>query len=275
MEALTSILLVLERVDTGTKVLEKAIALARCFSARVYLLVEDSNHAGQFASLCGERGYDEVAIVSAGRGSLTDAILDLACERSPDFLVTARAGAHAGSTGVFQRNHQQLTTACPMPLMLMSERAWHRPVRIAAAVDISRDEAALARAIVQVSGILSLGCEGDLAVLYSEREQFDASLRIERVVRLARLVREFHIDGQRIRHINGAPEETLPVIAASDEYDILVVGALTHLEGVAAGRATLTRKVVAAFDGDVVLVNEDVSGSARQSSSSLRHRAAL
>jgi hypothetical protein len=273
MEKLTSILLVLESINTGTKVLEKTISLARHFGARVEVLLGAACDAREFASLCKSRGYDEAMFygVPPGRESLAGVILELALERLPDLVVKARPL----SGDALCRDDLQLAAACPVPLMLMSERAWRTPVRIAAAVDISGDDAALARTIVHTSGLLSTGVEGDLEVLYSEREQHDDMLRMARAVRLSRLVWEFHVDGQRIRHTNGVPEETLPAIAASGEYDIFVVGALTHHEGSASWRAMLTRKVVAAFDGDVVLVKEDVSGSARQSSSSLKHRAAL
>ena len=277
MEKLTSILLVLESADTDSKVLEKTIALARRFGARVDLLLDDPHVAAQLAASCSARGYDEVLphCVARGRESLAELIPKYAIAHSPDLVVKPRAGAHAEASGIFQRVDQQLAMACPAPLMLMQEKDWPEPVRIAATVDVSGEEAALARGILDIAGFLSLGCGGELAVLYSEREHFDESLRMERAVKLARLVREFHVDGQRIRHLNGAPEETLPPIAASGEYDVLVVGALTHQQGLAAWRATLTRRVVAAFAGDVVLVKEAAPACVGQRMASLKYRVAL
>jgi len=277
MEKLTSILLIAEGVESGTRILEKTIQLARRFGARVELLLGDSRDAEDFASLCSTRGYDEVVLSSVFRGAepLNDVILRHAFERLPDLVVKAPAGGRAKCPSAFDRDDQQLAAACPVPLILMREHEWHSPVRVAAAVDISSDDSTLARSIVHTSGFLSLGLEGELDVLYSEREEVDEVLRMARVVKLARLMREFRVDGQKPRHLNGAPEDTLPPIAASGDYDILILGALTHHEGISALHANLTRRLVSAFDGDVVLVKEASKVSAEQSNVPLKARASL
>ena len=80
-----------------------------------------------------------------------------------------------------------------MPLLLLRGQAWGSPVRLAAAVDVSDDDHTdLARGILHAAGFLALGMHARLDVLYSEVEMHDESLRMERAVKLARLVREFH-----------------------------------------------------------------------------------
>jgi nucleotide-binding universal stress UspA family protein len=193
-----------------------------------------------------------------------DSCGDELLERSPDLVVKA-----AG-------DDRQLAAVCPVPLMLMREHPWREPVRFGAAVDVSSDDAALARSIVHTAGFLNLGCEGELDVIYSERELQDEVLRMARAVKLARLLREFHVYGDRLRHVDGAPEETLPAIAASGDYDVLVLGARTHREGWSALlHPALTRQLVAAFGGDVVLVKEELPSAARLPRVPLTFRAAF
>ena len=272
MEKLTSILLIAEGVASGTKILEKTILLARRFGARVELLLGDPREMKVFAALCAARSFEEVVLCSVHRGPepLNDLILRRVFERSPDLVVKAPLGEHAAGAGAFAREDQQLAVACPVPLILMREHAWSSPVRIAAAVDVSSDDTALARSIVHVSGFLNLGFEGELDVFYSEREQEDEVLRMARAVKLARLVREFHVAGEHLRHVDGAPEKTLPPIAASGDYDILILGAFTHHEGLSALHANLTRRLVSAFDGDIVLVKKTLPSTAEQRAAPLR-----
>jgi nucleotide-binding universal stress UspA family protein len=147
-------------------------------------------------------------------------------------------------------------------------------LRIAAAVNVANDEVVLSRSIVHTAGFLNLGCEGELDVIYSEAEKHDEVLRMARAVKLARLVREFHVSGERVRRLEGAPEDTLPPIAASGGYDILILGAVTQRAGWSRLHDSLTRRLVSVFDGDVVLVKETAAAEAKQERATLRYRAA-
>jgi nucleotide-binding universal stress UspA family protein len=278
MEKLTSILVVAEGLDSGTKALEKTAILARHFGAGIELLVGESRNTQGFANLCNARGYEEVMLCSVCRSgeSLNDVVLRHVFERSPDLVVKAPAGAGDAGRGKVAHEDLELAGACPVPLVLMGARPWNNPLKIAAAVDISNeDDSALARSIIHTAGFLNLGCEGELDVLYSEREQRDEVLRMARAVRLARLVREFHVGGERLRHLEGAPENTLPVATAAGEYDILMLGAISHREGLSAAlHASVARRLLSGFDGDVVLVPASVSAAGRRESALPRVRAA-
>jgi hypothetical protein len=278
VEKLTSILVVAEGLDSGTKILDKTAILARRFGAGIELLVGESRDSQGFADLCNARGYEEVVLCSVFRSgeSLNDVILRRVFERSPDLVVKAPANAGDSSRGKAAREDLELAGACPVPLVLMGERRWNNPVKIAAAVDISNeDDSALARSIIHAAGFLSLGCEGELDILYSEREKRDEVLRMARAVRLARLVREFHVGGERLRHFEGAPEITLPIVAASGEFDVLVLGAISHREGISAAlHATVARRLLSEFCGDVVLVPASVSAASRRETAPPIFRAA-
>ncbi len=116
-----------------------------------------------------------------------------------------------------------------MPVLLAGPKPWERPLRVAAAVDVSDHETAVvARSILQAAGFLALGLHGNLDILYSEREERDETLRMERAVKIAQLVREFHVGCERLQMFDGAPEKRLPPLLAARQYDLLVLGAVSH-----------------------------------------------
>jgi nucleotide-binding universal stress UspA family protein len=275
MEKLTHILLIADGVEPGAKLLEKTVRLARRFGAHVELLLDEHGDSKGFASLCNERGYDEVILSSVFRGPacINDVVLRHVHERPTDLIVKAPAEGLDASTGHLSAADQELAAASPVPVCLMRARPWGQPVRIAAAVNIANDDAVLPRSIVHAAGFLNLGCEGELDVIYSEVERDDEVLRMARAVKLARVVREFHVSGERVRRLEGAPEETLPAIASAGGYDILILGAVTQREGLSRLRASLTRRLVSAFDGDVVLVKETAAAESKRERATLRSRA--
>jgi nucleotide-binding universal stress UspA family protein len=275
LEKLTHILLA-PGPDPGAKILEKAVRLARHFGARVEVLLEETADSKAIAALCNTRGYDEVMLSSVFRGaaSLPDLILRHVYKRSPDLLIKPQSGTEA-SAGGFAADDRELAAACPIPLCLMRARAWRSPPRIAAAIDVSNEHAALARGIVHAAGFFNLAFEGELDVVYSEREKTDEVLRMARAVSFARLAREFHVSGSRLRHLDGDPEQTLPPLAASGKYDLLVLGAVSHRTGLSALHASLTRRLVCAFEGDVLLVKETANASSERERPALKLSAVL
>ena len=77
---------------------------------------------------------------------------------------------------------------------------------------------------MHTAGFLALGCHGNLDVLYTEREQQDDFVRMERAVRLAQLVREYHVGCERLQMFEGSPDKRLPPLFAARRYDLLVLG---------------------------------------------------
>lgn len=257
MEKVTSILAIVESSESGAVVLDKAVALARAFRARVDLLIADSLLTPEFASRCAALVYDEVTLCSLFRSGepLHTLLLRRIHERQPDLVIKAPAGVHPLRTWTLHANDRELAIQCPVPLVLTGMNAWARPMRIAAAVDVSNHETAVvARGILQAAGFLTLGCHGTLDILYSEREARDERLRMERAVKLAQLVREFHVGSERLQMFDGSPDERLPPLIAARQYDLLVLGAISHREGTVQALDSLTSKLADATDGDVVLV---------------------
>lgn len=253
MEKITSILAVVEESASGAVVLDKALALARRFHAKVQLLVADSLLTPEFASRCAALAYDEVTLSSLFRSG--EPLLRRLHERLPDMLIKAPAGKQAPHRGSLHDNDRELASDSPVPVLLAGPKPWADPLRFAAAVDVSDAETSVvARGVLHTAGFLALGSHGNLDILYSEREERDETLRMERAVRLAQLVREFHVGCERLQMFGGAPESRLPPLIAARQYDVLVLGAVSHREGSALSSRNLTSILAEATDGDVVLV---------------------
>jgi universal stress protein E len=265
MEKITRILAVVERRENGPLVLEKAVALARRFGARVDLMPLDATLMADLSTSCRVMKYDEVVLSSVHRGQMPihELILRRVLESRPDLVIKEPASAHPMHRWTLDDNDWQLANECPAPILLVRHRQWANPVRFAAAVDVSdRDTAAVARSILHTAGFLAMGVHGNLDILYSEREKHDEALRMERAVMLAQLVREFHVGCERIQVFSGEPGKVLPPILAARQYDVLVIGAQSRQTGIRAmGGGTISR-VIEATDGDVVLVKSPAPGVA-------------
>jgi hypothetical protein len=233
------------------------VILARAFGARVDLLLAEPQLAAPFASRCVTQVYDEVTILSLSRNGepLNRVLLRRIHERPPDLVIKSPSGAHPLLTWSLHASDRELAAQSPVPVVLAGSNAWSRPMRLGAAVDVSDAETTtVACAILQAAGFLSLGIHGTLDVLYSEREERDERVRMERAVKVAQLVREFHVGADRLHMMDGAPERKLPPLITARQYDLLVLGAATDRERHASPPDTLTGQLVDAGDGDVVLV---------------------
>jgi hypothetical protein len=147
--------------------------------------------------------------------------------------------------------------------MLVGPKNWANPPRMAAAVDVSdSDTLKVARTVMHTAGFLALGSHGNLDILYSERELNDSHLRMEHAVALAQLVREYHVGCERLQMFDGAPEKRLPPLITARRYDLLLLGATTHRDGLAETLFPLTARLVDATSGDVLLVKPEIACTA-------------
>ena len=254
MDKLSKILVIARDPGSSELLLGKAVALARRFGARIDLMLADSTAVCSMATHCARLGCDDiVSYVLHGSGEgLTDVLLRRLRENPVDLVMKPRAARRLPGVSL----DVDLVERSGIPVMLVGERPWSREPRFAATVDVSdREGEAIARAVVQAAGMIALGCEAGLDVLYSEREREDERLRTERAVHLARLVHEFRIGSERPRILEGPPERTLPPLVAGKHYDVLILGALTRDTGFFRSFHTLTAKLVDAMEGDVLLVD--------------------
>jgi nucleotide-binding universal stress UspA family protein len=257
MEKLTSILAAVEHPDSSTAVLDKAVALARHFDARVELLVIHPMNRTAFLPRSAALAYPHVTVRAVSRAgeSVHAALLREVQDRQPDLLIKSPAGAHALRRWTLADNDWQLSQQCPVPLMLTTAKPWAKSLRLAASVDVSdADNVEIARSVLHTAGFLALGCHGNLDVLYTERERHDEFIRMERAVRLAQLVREFHVGCERLQMFEGSPDKRLPPLFAARQYDLLVLGSVSHRRGLGEALRSLTSRLAESTTGDVVLV---------------------
>ncbi len=257
MEKLTRILAVANGIEDGALVLRKSVALARRFGAHIELLLFGLADDLEAATLCAVLAYDKVTVASMHSGveSTTDVILRRVFAAQPDLVVKSPAGEHPLKRWTLDDNDWRLANECPAPVLLVRHAPWASPIRFAAAVDVADDETSdTARSILHAAGFMALGCHGNLDILYSEREQHDDALRMERAVKLAQLVREFHVGCERIQVFDGAPEQVLPPLLSARHYDVLVLGAQSRQPALKNLLGATNSRLVQATGGDVVLV---------------------
>jgi nucleotide-binding universal stress UspA family protein len=247
MDKLTSIVAIADEAQGAPALLDKAVLLARCFNARVEIMSDDLSVIELLGSRRAERGYAEVALrgMRPKAGSRVLSLLPEVAGSGADLVLRTRRSP----------GNWKLAELLPMPMLLVGDGKWTPPLRIAAAVDVSEHETStLARAILQAAGFIALGSQGDLDVCYSERETQDDATRMERAVRLAQMVREFHVGTEHLRLLQGPPEETLVREFDTRRYDILAIGAVTRRTGFAAAFGNLTNRLAEASGSDVLLV---------------------
>ena len=259
MEKCSSILVVVKEVASSDLLFDKAAILARRFGARLELLLDDANATCALAARFAAAGLDD-QVSFALRGSnepLNDVIVRHLKKRPADLVMKCAEPARALRRMLRAADDMALAARLEVPLLRAGTKPWHAEMRFAAAVDVSdRDSDAVARAIVHAAGLIAMRCEATLDVLYSEREAHDERVRMERAVRMARLVREFHVGGERLRVFNGAPDHTLPKAISAGDYDLVVVGAIPRRPKPLPWMPSLTSLLANANAGDVMLVPE-------------------
>jgi hypothetical protein len=249
MEKCSSILVSIPHVAAADAVLTKAGLLAQRFGAYIDVSVADTGAAREVAVTCAALGFgDRIGSFHlCGDESANDAVVHHFESRPVDLVVR-----HAVRGG----EDTDLAARLPVPLLRVGDRGWRHELRLAVAIDASdRDHEAVARSILHAAGLVAMRCEASLDVLYSERETHDERVRLERAVRVARLVREFHIGGERLRMLSGPPEKTLPKSIAAGEYDIVVIGAVPRRPAVFRWAPSPTG-LLARAAGDVMFVPE-------------------
>lgn len=278
---LDSILVVVERRDMAHQALLKGYVLARHFGASLELFHCDVEHA-----LALRHSYDPRGIESARAACLADArrflealrcsvaaedvpiALDVACE-SPLYegivhkvlsscpsLVIKAVGVDNGHRGTFSASDSQLARTCPVPLMLTRGRAWSATPRFLAAVDLSAAERpGMARMIAETAGYLGAGCRAAIDLVYcappgagSPPGATDAAQS------LTQLAREAGATPEAVHLLEGEPEEMLPRFVREHDYDLVLLGALTHRHSYSSLVGSLTSRLVDSLACDFVLI---------------------
>jgi universal stress protein E len=282
MDKLTSILVVLDRSERDEPLVAKALALARKNSARIDLFFCDAAHEYELQRAYVARGVESarqasieamrtylrevsdriaaeelaVSIEAVSDTPLYESVVHKVLGTSPDFVMKAAAKEFAGGHANLGVNDWQLVRASPAPLLLSRGRPWSAEPRFAAVVDVSEEETPglAARILRTVQCLRAAHGEGAIDVLFGEHAGADERSREAHAAMLRELADKAHVEGNRIQLLTGDPAITLPAAAARQQYDVLVLGALTHREHITPLVGTLTRKLMETLDCDFVLV---------------------
>jgi universal stress protein E len=274
MSKLNRILAVFDGTDADAMILGKAVALAHQHGAALELFLCDAERAYSLLHAYDPTGIEEVrndCILQARQyleclrdntvGADVRISVDAACE-SPLYEGIVRKVMNSGAdfviknaAGAGEANDWQLMRACPATLLLSRGRSWHPCPRLAAAVDVSESETReLVQAIMQTCKRLSEDCQGELDIVYSEPGGVDPSEHEVHLATLQALNRAAGLRGNRVNVLSGAAEQTLPAFAADRNYDVLIMGALTHRKDSCALVGSLTAKLIEALECDFILV---------------------
>jgi universal stress protein E len=280
MEKLTSILVVASRTAADRTLLEKAVVLARNLRGQIHLFSCDATLARllrqSYPTEESEKAWNiclaehimylrhlqavvcapdiQITVDAACRSSLYEGIIGKIRELRPDLVMKSPAGSHPLRRLAFDSSDWKLTKACTTTLMLVRPRPWRTVPKFASLVDVSEEGTAqFAHTIVHASEYFALGCHGEVDIIYSETSA-DSREKLERLASLKRLAREYHIEPDHLHVLSGDPEDAVPEFAVRQNYDAVVLGAVTHHKGIAGVGTMLTSKIADAIDCDLILV---------------------
>jgi universal stress protein E len=278
-----SILAAVDRDGNQAKrVAVKAVTLARLTGARLELFLCDADTAfsGQHqyepeaatrareSGLAESRRYletlrrglaaDDVEIshTVACESPLYEGIVH-AVERSrPDLVIRGAAAARP-----LEPNDWELVRACPAPLLLTRGIAWKGRPLIAAAIDVSPGESTeLTRAILGTAAGLAKAAGGTVEVMHAGPDAAVPLVADSRRGALAELVRNAGLAETECHLIAGEPAAALRDFSARRNFDLIVLGALTHRKTLTALVGTLTGRLIESLDTDFLLVKPARSG---------------
>lgn len=280
MQEVRNILVALDSTRTAAPAVARAVALARRFNAELELILCEAERAFALKHQYDRRGVEDARMecIANARAKLenlwreagapdVNVTLDAVCESpfyagivhkvqesKPDLVLKALGGNSRKKSPVMSPSDWELVRTCPVPLMLVGTRTWASPPRICAAVDLGTSEGnGLSEDILRTAGQLSTCCNGTLEVMYGCGEAREESVSQSREKLLER-VRQANVDPETVHVMPGDPAATLPELAASRQYDLLVMGALTHHETLTAMVGTLTGRLMEILDCDFLLL---------------------
>ncbi len=284
MSKVTRVLAVLDGTDEDAVVVSKAVAIAHehraplelflCDAQRAYSLLHayDQTDVSAFRRKCirESRRYLEslrdiavgadvaITVDAACESPLYEAIVRKVVRSGADLVIKSAASPSPLARYALDANDWQLMRACPATLLLSRGKSWQPAPRFLAAVDVSGEESSgLPANIIALCRELSHGSHGRLDIVYSEPRDTDPAEHRKRLERLRTITGAAGIPGAGVHVLLGDAEDVLPAFAAGRGYDAVIMGALTHREGLSALVGTLTSKLVESVGCDFVLVKPD------------------
>lgn len=276
-----SILVVSTQCEVDSALLTKAARVARslarplelflCDAEQAYALkhsYEPNGFARKVVQACVARATDYLArhkdalgladlpvqIDASCESPLYESILHKVRRSEPELVIKSVGGGRANHSAC-DANDWQLMRTCPSTLALVRGRRWREKLRMAAAIDVSDEETkGLAGTILELAKALALATGAELDVVYAERAAPDEASSQAHAQKLRQLARDAGIDDRNVHILAGHPERELSRFAAGRDYDVMVLGALTHRPSALTLVGTLTSVLVEDLHCDFVLV---------------------
>ncbi len=276
-----SILVIDTRCEADATLVAKAARVARslglslelflCDAEQAYALkhsYESNGFAKQLTQACVMRAREYLTrrreelglgdmlweVDASCESPLYEGVLRKVRRSRPQFVIKA-AGGGRPSHSAFDANDWQLMRTCPSTVAMVRGRHWRENLRIAAAIDVSDEETkGLAGTILQVAKTFALATGAELDVVYAERSELDEAESRSRAAKLHELAGEVGIEKSHVHVLAGHPERELSGFAVGRDYDVMVLGALTHRPSAVSLVGTLTSVLVEDLDCDFVLV---------------------
>jgi universal stress protein E len=275
MQRVRSILVALDKDRDSRGALERSVMLARCFDASLDLFLCEAERAYALqhqydpgstdvirdAFLTDSRAWMQsqwraldvndisVSMDPVCESPLCDAIRRKVQQCGPLLVVRGIGGRECAFTVA----DSDVVPTCPAPLLLTRGRMWRVKPKIAAAVDISGDESPhLTRSILSAAAEMAEHSGAQFEVLYAQRPA-PAALERSRA-QLTECVTEAKLNPSQLHVIVGDPAIVIPQVVARQDYEMLVLGALTHRKAMTAQVGSLTGRLVETLDRDLLLV---------------------
>jgi universal stress protein E len=280
MNAIESILVVLDRTDTDEHVCAKAVQWARLLNAQLELFLCDAERElelkrnydpqaaskGRPAAIASAERYlskvrdrlpldpSRVAISAWSDSPLSESICRKVAQSRPDLVLKSPDSEHPERGLYFSDNDWYLASTCPAPVMFVRGRTWSGVPRIGAAVDLSAPEGLrLVREIASLASQLHRHAQAHLEVITCVPDRADAEPDVHSR-RLHETLAEVSVTPNGVHVLEGDADELIPRFSGERRYDVLVMGALARRTGVAPMVGSLTSKLIAGLDCDLVLV---------------------
>lgn len=284
MFKVTRILAVLDGTDEDAVVVAKAVAIAHqhraplelflCDAQRAYSLLHayDQTDIHAFRRKCvrESRRYLEtlrdvavgadvaITVDAACESPLYEAIVRKVLRSGADLVIKSAASPGPQARFALDANDWQLMRACPVTLLLSRGKSWQPAPKFLAALDVSGEETSgLPANILAISRELLRGSHGGLDIVYSEPRNTEPAEHRKRLERLQTFTGAAGISGAGVHVLMGEAEKVLPTFAVGRGYDAVIMGALTHRQGLSALVGTLTSRLVESLGCDFVLVKPD------------------
>ena len=275
MQAVRSILVVLDPEHAHSRALTRAKLIAKATGARLHLLMCDRKHdhsalLSLLSSQLHDDGYDNVTFEQAWHDTLHESIIDVQQAEGCELVIKEHRPDNPLKKALLTPSDWKLLRLCPAAvLMVKTERPWTGGV-ILAAVDVGNndhDHRVLHGQIIDHGYAIAGLAKGDLHVIAAHPSPmlsaadpvYQLSETIEKRYReaCAAFQAEFDISDERLHVAEGPADVLIPHTAHKLDAVVTVIGtvARTGITGALIGNTA--EVVLDALEGDVLVLKTD------------------